>query len=126
MERRTVSLAGSVADKLRDLSLGLYSDANVHAARRGIIIADTKFEFGSAGGEIELIDECLTPDSSRFWPVEEYRPGLNPTSFDKQFVRDYLDSLDLDKTPPAPHLPPEIIEKTSAKYHEIFALLTRA
>ncbi|MBV9488423.1 MAG: phosphoribosylaminoimidazolesuccinocarboxamide synthase [Verrucomicrobia bacterium] len=124
-DKLVASVGSEVADKLHDLSLGLYSDASVHAARHGIIVADTKFEFGWADGELILIDECLTPDSSRFWPAEEYQPGVNPVSFDKQFVRDYLDTLDWDKTPPAPPLPPQIIERTSAKYREIAELLTR-
>ena len=120
-----VSLLGQdVARKLRDVSIHLYSKGSAYAAERGIIIADTKFEFGLAGREILLIDECLTPDSSRFWPAQDYRPGGNQLSLDKQFVRDYLDSLVWNKTPPAPRLPPDIIEKTSAKYHEIFRLLT--
>src|SRR5947199_8156325 len=108
----------------RDLSLELYQAGREYAAARGIIIADTKFEFGKLGDELLLIDECLTPDSSRFWPVDEYRVGTSPPSFDKQFVRDYLETLDWDKTPPAPHLPQEIVEKTSAKYREAFERLT--
>jgi phosphoribosylaminoimidazole-succinocarboxamide synthase len=108
----------------RDLSLELYQAGSEYAAARGIIIADTKFEFGRLGDELLLIDECLTPDSSRFWPADEYRVGISPPSFDKQFVRDYLETLDWDKTPPAPHLPREIIEKTSAKYREAFSRLT--
>ena len=90
----------------------------------GIIVADTKFEFGTLDGKLLLIDECLTPDSSRFWPKDQYLVGQSPPSFDKQFVRDYLETLDWDKTPPAPHLPREIIEKTSAKYVEAFERLT--
>jgi phosphoribosylaminoimidazole-succinocarboxamide synthase len=108
---------------VRDLSLAIYSDGSVHAADRGIIIADTKFEFGLHDDEILLIDECLTPDSSRFWPADCYEVGSSPISYDKQFVRDYLETLDWDKTPPAPHLPPEIIEKTSRKYQEAFSRL---
>src|SRR5947199_1353207 len=108
----------------RDLSLELYQAGREYAAARGIIIADTQFEFGKLGDELLLIDECLTPDSSRFWPVDEYRVGTSPPSFDKQFVRDYLETLDWDKTPPAPHLPQEIVEKTSAKYREAFERLT--
>lgn len=123
--KRFVELTGTeAADKLHDLSVGLYSDANSYAAHRGIIIADTKFEFGLIDGEIALIDECLTPDSSRFWPAEEHQPGSSLVSLDKQFLRDYLDTLEWDKTPPAPHLPPEIIEKTAARYREIFEWLT--
>jgi phosphoribosylaminoimidazole-succinocarboxamide synthase len=108
---------------VRDLSLAIYSDGSVHAANRGIIIADTKFEFGLHDDEILLIDECLTPDSSRFWPADCYEVGASPISYDKQFVRDYLETLDWDKTPPAPHLPPEVIEKTSRKYQEAFSRL---
>jgi len=89
-------------------------------------VADTKFEFGLIGNELLLIDECLTPDSSRFWPADSYAPGQSPPSFDKQFVRDYLETLDWNKTPPAPHLPPEVIEKTSAKYRDAFTRLTGA
>jgi phosphoribosylaminoimidazole-succinocarboxamide synthase len=111
------------ATTLRDRSLAIYSHGSSHAASRGIIIADTKFEFGLHNNEILLIDECLTPDSSRFWPVDFYEIGASPFSFDKQFVRDYLETLEWDKTPPAPTLPPEIIEKTARKYQEAFARL---
>ena len=103
---------------VRDLGLALYSDGSVHAARGGIIVADTKFEFGIRDDTLLLIDECLTPDSSRFWLADFYEPGSNPVSYDKQFVRDYLETLDWDKTPPAPNLPAEIIAKTSQKYQE--------
>jgi phosphoribosylaminoimidazole-succinocarboxamide synthase len=108
----------------RDLSLEIYQAGREHAAARGIIVADTKFEFGESGDELLLIDECLTPDSSRFWPVDQYVVGKSPPSFDKQFVRDYLETLDWDKTAPGPKLPTEIIEKTSAKYLEAFERLT--
>jgi len=108
----------------RDLSLEIYNKGSDYAADRGIIIADTKFEFGQHGDELLLIDECLTPDSSRFWPTDQYRVGVSPPSFDKQFVRDYLETLDWNKTPPGPKLPTEIIEKTSAKYLEAFQRLT--
>jgi phosphoribosylaminoimidazole-succinocarboxamide synthase len=108
---------------VRDLSLAIYSDGSVHAGERGIIVADTKFEFGIHDGQILLIDECLTPDSSRFWPADCYEVGTSPLSYDKQFVRDYLETLDWDKTPPAPSLPPEVIEKTSQKYREAFERL---
>jgi phosphoribosylaminoimidazole-succinocarboxamide synthase len=108
---------------VRDLSLAIYDDGSVHAANRGIIIADTKFEFGLHDDEILLIDECLTPDSSRFWPADCYEVGASPISYDKQFVRDYLETLDWNKTPPAPHLPPEVIEKTSRKYQEALSRL---
>jgi phosphoribosylaminoimidazole-succinocarboxamide synthase len=103
---------------VRDLSLALYSDGSVHAARGGIIVADTKFEFGIRDDTLLLIDECLTPDSSRFWLADCYELGSNPVSYDKQFVRDYLETLHWDKTPPAPNLPAEIIAKTSQKYQE--------
>ena len=103
---------------VRDLSLALYSDGSVHAAQRGIIVADTKFEFGIREDALLLIDECLTPDSSRFWPADLYETGSSPVSYDKQFVRDYLETLDWDRNPPAPSLPPQIIAKTSEKYQE--------
>ena len=108
-----------VARRVRDTSLDLYRFAAEHARARGIIIADTKFEFAlDADGELVLIDEVLTPDSSRFWPADEYAPGMSPPSFDKQFVRDYLDTLGWDKRPPAPSLPPEVIRRTTEKYQE--------
>ncbi len=113
-----------VAERARDLSLQIYNAGREHAAARGIIVADTKFEFGLLDGELILIDECLTPDSSRFWPADSYTPGQSPPSYDKQFVRDYLETLDWDKTPPAPSLPAEVIAKTSAKYREAFRVLT--
>ena len=110
---------------LRDTSLRLYSEAHEYAAQRGIIIADTKFEFGlDKDGELLLIDEVLTPDSSRFWPANEYEPGRSQPSFDKQFVRDYLETLDWDKQPPAPAIPSEIAEATTARYLEAYRLLT--
>jgi phosphoribosylaminoimidazole-succinocarboxamide synthase len=110
---------------VRDVSLQIYTRAAAFARDKGIIIADTKFEFGTnEQGDIVLIDEALTPDSSRFWPQSEYRTGLSPPSFDKQFVRDYLETLDWDKRPPAPTLPPEIVEKTAAKYREALARIT--
>ncbi len=110
--------------RLAEVSLRLYSEAAEYAESRGIIIADTKFEFGLVGDELILIDEALTPDSSRFWPATEYRPGTSPPSYDKQFVRDYLAGLDWDKTPPGPALPDEIVQRTSAKYHEAYEVLT--
>ncbi len=110
---------------VRDRSLTIYNEGRLHAADRGILIADTKFEFGLYRNEILLIDECLTPDSSRFWPADSYKVGASPFSYDKQFVRDYLETLDWDKTPPAPSLPLEIIEKTARKYQEAFHLLAR-
>jgi phosphoribosylaminoimidazole-succinocarboxamide synthase len=108
---------------VRDLSLAMYSDGSVHAGERGIIIADTKFEFGLHEDNLILIDECLTPDSSRFWPADCYEVGTSPLSYDKQFVRDYLETLHWNKTPPAPSLPPEIVERTSQKYQEAFERL---
>jgi phosphoribosylaminoimidazole-succinocarboxamide synthase len=124
---RTVELIGRpLAEQVRAVSLGLYREAAAYALERGIIIADTKFEFGlDTAGTLYLIDEVLTPDSSRFWPVDQYRVGVSPPSFDKQFVRDYLESLAWDKQPPAPHLPPEVIAKTAEKYREAEERLTR-
>jgi phosphoribosylaminoimidazole-succinocarboxamide synthase len=110
---------------LRDTSLHLYNEAREYARTRGIIIADTKFEFGrDANGQIILIDEALTPDSSRFWPESEYAPGKSQSSFDKQYVRDYLETLDWDKQPPAPEIPPEVAAATTARYLEAYKLLT--
>ncbi|GAB4108327.1 MAG: phosphoribosylaminoimidazolesuccinocarboxamide synthase [Acidobacteriota bacterium] len=113
-----------VAHQVRDYSLRLYSMARDYARSRGIIICDTKFEFGLDDGQLVLIDEVLTPDSSRFWPADRYAPGRPQESFDKQFVRDYLETLDWDKTPPGPQLPPHIIEATSQRYLEAFRRLT--
>jgi phosphoribosylaminoimidazole-succinocarboxamide synthase len=122
---KCVELCGEdVARQARDLSLRIYEAGRAHAATRGIILADTKFEFGIYDGRVILIDEVLTPDSSRYWPAADYRVGISPPSFDKQFVRDYLETLDWDKTPPAPQLPPEVVAKTSAKYLEAFERLT--
>jgi len=122
----TVSLIGEAyANQVRDVSLEIYTRAAQYARKKGIIIADTKFEFGTnAAGELLLIDEALTPDSSRFWPESEYRVGISPPSFDKQFVRDYLETLDWDKRPPGPSLPVEIAEKTAAKYREALERIT--
>ncbi len=116
----TVNLLGeTLATQVRDASLAIYSKARDYAVQRGIIIADTKFEFGlDEKGQLLLIDEVLTPDSSRFWSLDGYQPGSSPASFDKQFVRDYLETLDWNKQSPAPHLPQEIIDKTAAKYLE--------
>ncbi len=114
----------SVTEKVRELSLRIYKQARDYARQRGIIIADTKFEFGKFGDELLLIDEVLTPDSSRFWPAAQYKPGSGQPSFDKQIVRDYLETLAWDKTPPAAALPPEIVFKTQAKYLEGYRLLT--
>ncbi len=113
-----------LADKLKEVSIALYKKAGDYASRRGIIIADTKFEFGMHNDKLILIDEVLTPDSSRFWPKDQYKPGKSQPSFDKQFVRDYLETLDWDKTPPAPQLPEDIIEKTRQKYWRALQLLT--
>ncbi len=112
-----------LAVQLRDLTLQIYSTAAAYALERGIIIADTKFEFGHAGGRLILGDEVLTPDSSRFWPRESYRPGGPQFSYDKQYVRDYLESIRWNKQPPAPPLPPEVAEKTSEKYAEAYRVL---
>ncbi len=121
-----VKLVGrECAENIRRVALELYRFAAEHARRRDIIIADTKFEFGTdKAGRLFLIDEALTPDSSRFWPVASYKPGISPPSFDKQFVRDYLESLHWNKKPPAPHLPPDIIARTSDNYRKALKLLT--
>jgi phosphoribosylaminoimidazole-succinocarboxamide synthase len=112
-------IGAELAAKIRDLSLEIYRQAAAYALDRGIIIADTKFEFGlDEDGNLVLIDEVLTPDSSRFWPTQLYRPGISPPSFDKQYVRDYLESLDWDKTEPGPHLPDEVVLKTAEKYRQ--------
>ena len=114
-----------IAAKVRDISIRLYTEASDYAAKKGIIIADTKFEFGTdAKGNLVLIDEVLTADSSRFWPADSYRVGISPPSFDKQYVRDYLETMDWNKTPPAPRLPREVIDKTSRKYQEALERLT--
>lgn len=114
-----------LAREVRDLSIAIYERAAAYALERGIIIADTKFEFGlDDEGRLYLIDEVLTPDSSRFWPVDGYRTGISPPSFDKQFVRDYLDTLDWDKTAPGPALPDDVLKRTSEKYQEAYARLT--
>jgi phosphoribosylaminoimidazole-succinocarboxamide synthase len=113
-----------LAEEARRLSLRIYTEARNHARNRGIIIADTKFEFGLFDGKLILIDEVLTPDSSRFWPADAYQPGRSQPSYDKQFVRDYLETLDWDKRPPAPPLPPEVVSKTHAKYLEAYRRLT--
>ena len=120
-----VNIVGkNVAEQARELSIKLYERGRHHAAEKGIIIADTKFEFGIFEGELILIDEVLTPDSSRFWPADLYAPGKSQPSFDKQFVRDYLETLDWDKTPPGPELPAEIVQKTSEKYIEAYTRVT--
>jgi phosphoribosylaminoimidazole-succinocarboxamide synthase len=118
-------LGADIAARVRDASLRLYTEAADYALERGIIIADTKFEFGlDDKGTLTLIDEVLTPDSSRFWPADQYRPGTSPVSFDKQFVRDYLETLDWDKTAPGPELPADIVEKTAEKYRQAQSLLS--
>jgi phosphoribosylaminoimidazole-succinocarboxamide synthase len=123
---RVVELIGpALAAQVRDLTLRIYGEAATYARERDIIIADTKFEFGlDEGGTLYLIDEALTPDSSRFWPAEQWRPGTNPPSFDKQFVRDYLETLDWNKQPPGPRLPAEVIARTADKYREAYRRLT--
>jgi len=117
-------LGDAIAEQVRDLSIRLYEAGRDYARARGIIVADTKFEFGMLDGRVILIDEVLTPDSSRFWPADRYQPGSIPPSFDKQFLRDYLDLLDWKKTPPAPSLPPEVVEQTARKYREAYERLT--
>ena len=117
-------VGADIARQAREFSLRLYSDARAYARERGILIADTKFEFGLFDEKLILIDEVLTPDSSRFWPADQYQPGRGQPSFDKQFVRDYLETLSWNKTPPAPVLPPDVVAKTSAKYVEAFERIT--
>ena len=117
-------VGADIAEKARTAAVKLYRYARDYARLRGIIIADTKFEFGIFDGKLILIDEILTPDSSRFWPADKYKPGQGQPSFDKQFVRDYLETLDWNKTPPAPALPPEVVARTQAKYLEAYELLT--
>ena len=121
-----VKLIGKpLAEKVRDVSIRLYKEASEYAATKGIIIADTKFEFGlSPANELVLIDEVLTADSSRFWPADSYKVGISPPSYDKQYVRDYLETLTWDKTPPAPKLPPDVISRTAQKYREALERLT--
>jgi phosphoribosylaminoimidazole-succinocarboxamide synthase len=120
-------VGATLAAQLRDVTLKIYAEASAYARTRGIIIADTKFEFGvDERGTLHLIDEVLTPDSSRFWPADTYRPGTSPPSFDKQFVRDWLETLDWNKQAPGPQLPDDIVDKTAAKYREAQRLLTGA
>lgn len=124
-EREMADIVGTEATRrLKELTLKIYEVASGHARARGIIIADTKFEFGVKDGEIILVDEVLTPDSSRFWPSAAYSPGRPQQSFDKQYVRDYLETLDWDKRPPGPELPREVVERTSEKYLEAYRVLT--
>ena len=122
----TIKLLGqALAEQVRDASLQLYKEAAAYARERGIIIADTKFEFGQdKDGNLVLIDEVLTPDSSRFWPADQYQPGISPPSFDKQYVRDYLETLDWNKKAPGPELPQEVVDNTVAKYREAMERLT--
>jgi phosphoribosylaminoimidazole-succinocarboxamide synthase len=123
-ERAAQIVGPHIAEQARAASLKLYRFASDYARRRGIIIADTKFEFGLLNDNLILIDEALTPDSSRFWPADQYQPGKAQPSFDKQFVRDYLETLDWNKTPPGPTLPPEVVARTQAKYVEAYERLT--
>src|SRR5437899_4169246 len=123
-ERAAEMVGRDVAERVRSASLKIYQFARDYARKRGIIIADTKFEFGREDGELLLIDEVLTPDSSRFWPADQYEPGKSQPSFDKQFVRDYLETLDWNKQPPAPELPAEVVAKTQEKYLEAYKRLT--
>jgi phosphoribosylaminoimidazole-succinocarboxamide synthase len=123
-EKVANQIGDALAGQLGALTLAIYARADAYAETRGIIIADTKFEFGFVGDELVLADEVLTPDSSRFWPRDKYQPGGPQPSFDKQYVRDYLESVQWNKQPPAPALPPEVIEQTSNKYQEAYRLLT--
>src|SRR6266576_905773 len=124
MKRCAQILGNEVAERVKELSLQIYSRGRDHAAQRGIIVADTKFEFGTIDDQLLLIDEVLTPDSSRFWPSDHYVVGQSPPSFDKQFVRDYLETLDWNKTAPGPKLPGDVVARTAAKYVEAFERLT--
>ncbi len=123
-DRAVEMVGGDLAEQARAMSLELYSAGAAHAAERGIIVADTKFELGLVDGELVVADEMLTPDSSRFWPADAWEPGTTPPSFDKQPVRDFLDGLDWDKTPPPPALPPEVIDAARARYVEGYERLT--
>lgn len=117
-------VGAEAAGRLRDLTLEVYDRASQHGLARGLILADTKFEFGTSGGEIVLADEVLTPDSSRYWPLDLYQPGRGQESFDKQYLRDYLEEISFDKNPPGPELPPDVVAKTSEKYVEAYVTLT--
>ena len=123
-DRAAQIIGPELAEQVRDLSLRIYNRAREYALEKGIIICDTKFEFGMEGFRLLLIDEVLTPDSSRFWPADEFEPGKSQPSFDKQFIRDYLETLDWDKAPPGPELPSSIVEATSQRYLEAYRLLT--
>jgi phosphoribosylaminoimidazole-succinocarboxamide synthase len=122
-ERAAEMIGAALAEKVRDITLEIYRRAATYAAPRGILLADTKFEFGLLNGELIWIDEALTPDSSRFWPAAEYKPGGPQPSFDKQFVRDYLERIQWPKTPPGPDLPPDVVAATRAKYREAYRIL---
>ncbi|HUE40929.1 MAG TPA: phosphoribosylaminoimidazolesuccinocarboxamide synthase, partial [Chthoniobacterales bacterium] len=124
MKRCAEILGNEIGERVKDLGLQIYSAGRDHAEKKGIIVADTKFEFGTIDGHLLLIDEVLTPDSSRFWPADHYAENQSPPSFDKQFVRDYLETLDWNKTPPGPKLPGDVIARTAAKYVEAFERLT--
>jgi len=123
MKRCTEILGNELAERVKKLSLDIYSRGRAHADQCGIIVADTKFEFGTVDEDLLLIDECLTPDSSRFWPKDQYSVGQSPPSFDKQFVRDYLEQIRWPKTPPGPELPPDVVAATRAKYREAYRIL---
>ncbi|TDI18442.1 MAG: phosphoribosylaminoimidazolesuccinocarboxamide synthase, partial [Acidobacteria bacterium] len=123
-DRAAQIIGPELAEQVRDLSLRIYNRAREYALEKGIIICDTKFEFGMDGSRLLLIDEVLTPDSSRFWPADEFEPGKSQPSFDKQFIRDFLETLDWDKAPPGPELPSSIVEATSQRYLEAYRLLT--
>jgi phosphoribosylaminoimidazole-succinocarboxamide synthase len=123
-ERIASQVGTDLAERLRDLTLAIYSRAAAYANERGLILADTKFEFGFVGDDLVLADEALTPDSSRYWPADGYQPGGPQPSFDKQYVRDYLETLKWNKRPPAPKLPDDVIRKTSQKYQEAYRRLT--
>jgi phosphoribosylaminoimidazole-succinocarboxamide synthase len=124
MKRCAEILGDEIAERVKALSLEIYSAGRDHAEKKGIILADTKFEFGTINGQLLLIDEVLTPDSSRYWPADHYVVGQSPPSFDKQFVRDYLETLDWNKTAPGPKLPGDVVARTAAKYVEAFETLT--
>lgn len=124
-ERACEIVGRETAEKVRDVSLRIYKEGSTHADSRGLLLADTKFEFGELNGDLILIDEVLTPDSSRFWPKDHYQEGMSPPSFDKQFVRDYLMKIGWNKKPPAPELPPDIVLQTAARYREALERLTK-
>ena len=125
-EQTIATIGQDLAEQVRDRSLAIYAQARDYAAERGILLADTKFEFGVRDGQLILIDEVLTPDSSRFWSAETWQPGTNPHSFDKQFLRDWLETQDWDKRPPPPRIPDEILSQTGARYVEAYERLTGA